>query len=147
VAGAVVCRQRLLGGNGKVMPRRVVWCVGPALACLLDVLLTLHGQSTAYWHGAYEQVLELNPLASWVLQWHPLLFAAGGLVWLAAVVLLIVRLPRHLALPLAFVVQAAHTLGAASWLLRAGSGGLLAALVLLLASSWWLHRTWPREGD
>jgi hypothetical protein len=141
----VVCRQRLLGGDEMVMPRRVVFCVGPVFACLLDVLLTLRGQPDAYWHGDYEQVMELNPLGSWCLQWHPLLFAAGGLVWLAAVVVLILRLPRHFALPLAFVVQAAHTLGAASWLLRAGSGGTSAALVLLLLSSWWLHRTWPSQ--
>ena len=128
------------------MPRRrVIWCVGPVLACLLDLLLTLHGQPVAYWHGDYEQVMELNPLGSWLLQGHPLLFATGGLVWLAVVVVLILRLPRTFALPLAFVVQAAHTLGAASWLLRAGVGGAMEALVLLLVSSWWLHRTWPRE--
>jgi hypothetical protein len=129
------------------MPRRrVVFCVGPVLAGLLDLALTLHGQPAAYWYGDYEQVLELNPLGSWLLQGHPLLFAAGVLLWLAAVVVLILRLPRHFALPLAFVVQAAHTLGAASWLLRAGVGGVLAALVLLSVSSWWLHRTWPRDG-
>jgi hypothetical protein len=117
-------------------------CVGPLLFCLLDGVLTLQGQSDAYWGGAYEQAHELNPLGLWPLQRHPSLFAAALGAWVLAFTAALFLLPALFARPLAFAVQVGHTLGAASWLVRLGACGWLACLPLLLASRLVLDRTW-----
>jgi hypothetical protein len=122
-------------------------CIGPVFFCLLDGVLTLLGQSDAYWNGQYEQARELNPLGLWPLQQHPALFAAALLGWVGVFGTAIFCLPSNLARPLAFAVQFGHTLGAASWLVRLGTFGWLACVPLLLASRRVLDWTWRQPAS
>jgi hypothetical protein len=117
-------------------------CVGPVLLCLLDAGLTLQGQSAAYWAGSYDQARELNPLGRWPLQTHPVLFAAAVLCWVAVFCTAIFRLRARTARLLSPAVQFGHTVGAASWLARAGALGWLVAVLLLSGSGLLLEGAW-----
>ena len=130
------------------MARGRLWlCCAPAALIALDVGLTLHGQPEAYWAGRYEGAVELNPPACWVLRQHPLLFAAGGLMWLAAVSALVLFLPGPLARAAALAAVCGHTLGAASWLAREGAAGWAVAGLLLAAAYLLLDWSWRKEAD
>jgi hypothetical protein len=124
-------------------------CVGPVLLCLLDAGLTLQGQSAAYWAGSYDQARELNPLGRWPLQTHPLLFAAAVLCWVAVFCTAIFLLPARRARLVSLAVQFGHTVGAGSWLVRAGAFSWLTAVLLLSGSALllqWARRPAPRPG-
>src|SRR5436305_14356878 len=98
------------------MDRVRCWlCCAPAALIALDVGLTLRGQPPEYWQGQYHLARELNLPACWALRQHPTLFAAFGLLWVAAVCALVLRLPRRWARALALAVVCGHTCGAASW--------------------------------
>jgi hypothetical protein len=57
--------------------RMLALCLPPLLAGLLDMSVTLHGQSEAYWAGDYSQVNEMSGnLRSW-LQMSPIAFLGG----------------------------------------------------------------------
>jgi hypothetical protein len=127
------------------MNRGRAWlCVGPVLFCLLDGVLTLHGQPDAYWAGDYREAMELNPLGLWPLQQHPLLFVAALVCWVMVFCMFIILLPENLARPLSFAVQLGHTIGGASWLARLGTFGWVGSALLLLASRAVLDFTWRR---
>ena len=61
-------------------------CVPPLLLLILDVSLTLLGQSSAYWAGDYSAVREGSPTFHHLLAIHPAAFAAGLLTWAAVFV-------------------------------------------------------------
>lgn len=129
-----------------MMKRSHFWlCCGPAIFCVLDCVLTLHGQPQSYWAGQYHEAVEFNPPFLWLLRLHPLGFSFGVLVWLLLVTSFILWLPDGLARGLAFVVQFAHTLGASSWLLQANGLGLLAAVALVAFSRLVMDATWERS--
>ena len=128
------------------MTRGRAWlCVVPAALIALDVALTLAGQPPAYWQGRYDAAVELNPPACWALRQHPLLFAAGGLVWLGAVSAALLLLPRGAARAAALAVVFGHTVGAASWLALRGVGGWALALLLFGLAYGLLGWSWRRE--
>jgi hypothetical protein len=114
------------------MRHRLGFCLAPAVFCLLDAGLTLHGQPAAYWAGQFGQAVEANPPFLWLLRLHPLGFAAGVLGWLGVLVSLVLLLPEGVVRALAFVALFAHTLGAGSWLVHAGGSGWLACVGLLV---------------
>jgi hypothetical protein len=129
-----------------MMNRGHVWlCYGPAIFCILDCVLTLHGQPPSYWAGQFEQAVEFNPPFLWLLRLHPLAFSVGVLVWLLLASSFILWLPDGLSRGLAFVVQFAHTLAAASWLLQANSLGFLSAVALVAFSRLVMNVTWERS--
>jgi hypothetical protein len=130
------------------MTRDRAWlCVVPAALIALDVGLTLAGQPPEYWQGHYAAAEELNPPACWVLQQHPLLFAAGGLLWVAVVSAALLLLPRGWARATALAVVFGHTVGAASWLALRGAGGWVLALLLFGLAYGLLSWSWRREGS
>ena len=125
---------------------RVWLCCAPAALIALDVGLTLRGQPPEYWAGQYHTARELNPPACWALRQHPALFAAAGLLWLAAVCALVLLLPRWAARGLALAAVCGHSCGAASWLVAGGAGWAQAILLLALAYAL-LGWTWRREAQ
>src|SRR5262249_40197101 len=76
---------------------------------------------------------------------HPLCFAVTLSAWLLAFCSLICLLPGRLAGPLAFAVQLGHAVGAASWVLRLGTLGWLACVVLFVVSQLLLGHAWRRS--
>lgn len=96
--------------------------VPPLLLCLLDMSLTLYGQSDAYWAGNYSDVNELAPSARGYLMIHPLAFVGHCVMWMAIFSSLILLLPQRLAMMVAVCVVVGHMTGSASWLVfRLGS--------------------------
>ena len=120
-------------------------CLVPAALVGVDVVLTLAGQPPAYWQGRYDQAVELNPPACWALQQHPLLFTAGGLLWLAAISAALLLLPRGLARAAALAVVLGHAVGAASWLAPRGLSGWAQTLLLFALTYGLLEWSWRRE--
>src|SRR5262249_8949604 len=125
---------------------RVGLWLSPAVFCLLDFGLTLHGQPAAYWAGQFGQAVEANPPFLWLLRLHPLGFAAGVLTWLGLLGSLVLLLPEGLARALAFVALVAHTLGAGSWLVHADGSGWLACVGLFVLAGLILEMTLGRTG-
>jgi hypothetical protein len=130
----------------EVIRHRLGFCLAPALFCLLDAGLTLHGQPAAYWAGQFGQAVEANPPFLWLLRLHPLAFAAGVLGWLVLLGSLVLLLSAGLARALAFVALFAHTLGAASWLVDAGGSGWLACVGLFVMARLALETIWGQAG-
>jgi hypothetical protein len=122
------------------MKERIHLCFGPVLFCLLDGSLTLLGQPAEYWAGNWHYANELNPLGYWGLGQHPYVFAVLLAGWMALVAALILLLPARFAIVVSLAVQAGHTLGAASWLLRAF--GILGCVPLVLLSRVLMDRAW-----
>jgi hypothetical protein len=128
------------------MAKGRAWLCGvPAALIVADVCLTLRGQPAAYWAGHYERAVELNPPACWALRQHPLLFAAGGLLWLVATSALVLFLPRRLARGTALALVLGHTAGAASWLARDGGAGWGLAVLLFALAYLLLDWSWRQE--
>ena len=129
-----------------MMKRGHAWlCCGPAIFCLLDGVLTLHGQPHPYWEGLLDRGVEWNTPFLLLLRLHPLGFSVGVLAWLLLASSLIFWLPGGLARGLSFMVQFAHTLGAASWLLQANELGLLAAVALIAFSRLVMDVSWGQS--
>jgi hypothetical protein len=100
------------------MPWKRLWlCLPGAVLCAADGCLTLWGQPAAYWAGGYTAVREGNPLAAWLLEIHPLAFAASAVPYLGAFAAAVLALPRRWAAAVAVVVPAAHACGVATWCL------------------------------
>jgi len=126
-------RQRFLG-----------LCLPPLAFSLVDCIITLVGQSTAYWQGKYELANETSPTLHHLLVLHPAAFIAGLLVWWCIFVGIILLLPDTLALIVCIGVTFGHTVGVATWILFHFKYGyqvcnglfLLAAVILGLGIRW-----------
>jgi hypothetical protein len=115
-------------------PRNSLWLIVlPILACVLDVSLTLQGQSEEYWRGHYDQVHEWTPPARLLLEFHPLAFLAGILAWIAGFSVFILFSPRRWSLDGCLLFTFGHTLGACSWLRHMEANGLWYCAVAVLA--------------
>ncbi len=98
-------------------PRLLGLCIAPLLFCLLDVTLTLVGQTAEYWRGGYHaHVIEGSPTPHFLLSIHPLAFVAGMLVWIMSFLGLLLLLPETLALILSIAIVMGHAVGAATWI-------------------------------
>lgn len=109
-----------------------VWCrrtIAVSLAVSLDLSLTLAGQSNEYWAGDRDIVLEANPLAAQLLAISPLAMIFAAMAWIAIVALLMSRLPDRYSRRIAWIVTAAHWIGASTWLIQYRFG---AAWVIVL---------------
>jgi hypothetical protein len=116
--------------------RQRLWLsVPPLTLCVVDGILTLAGQSAAYWAGDRSVVHELNPIARLLLAIDPWAFGLGMLGWALAFTALIAGMPQRWALILAFALTVSHSIGACSWLVRHGPLGWLMAIACLAAAS------------
>ncbi|QEL20337.1 hypothetical protein [Limnoglobus roseus] len=106
----------------------------------LDIALTFAGQPPAYWAGDYVGVDEVNPLAHALLAVSPWLFLALAFVWAAGFTTVLLTASDRWATVIAHLLAGGHTLGAASWLLRHGWPGMIAAGLLAFAVSYALTR-------
>ncbi|MEM8783497.1 MAG: hypothetical protein AAGE65_11665 [Planctomycetota bacterium] len=87
----------------------------PWAAFVADLGFTLLGQPDAYWQGDYTAHREANPVGQWWLAWHPLAFAAAGLIYGLLMTGLIYAAARWLACWIAVAWTIAHLTGAMSW--------------------------------
>lgn len=131
--------------HGPTMLSARWWlCLPPSLLYLLDVAITLAGQEPAYWGGDTTVVYEANPLAYWLLMFHPVVFAASAATWWVLFAALICRLRREFAVVLAFVLTVGHATGAASWLLQGGVPGWLCTAAVFLGAERLVAWSWRR---
>jgi len=121
-------------------------CLPPVVMVVIDGALTLRGQAPQYWSKGYALVREDNPIAYWFLQWHPVVFVLGIVLWVVLFTAAIHRLPIGLARATAFAVMLGHALGAASWLIR-WPFGLPAVLGLFLAARVLDTLIWESQDD
>jgi hypothetical protein len=93
----------------------------PALwAALLDLSLTVHGQSIKYWQGNLNQVNEANTLVKALMKSHLLgIFIAHG-IWIALIILLGYYLPHKLSRIFLLFVLLANSWGASTWIRHHG---------------------------
>jgi hypothetical protein len=101
---------------GKRMTKRSV--ILPVSLCLLDIVLTLYGQSSAYWDGEFRDVTEASPVFAAYLAIHPVVFVVAGLVWIAVFTTLVATLPATLGSVVATAVSMGHAVGSLAWLIR-----------------------------
>ena len=67
--------------------------IAPLVLCTTDAVLTLAGQSAAYWRGTYHVVNEGSPTFHHLLTIHPAVFALGIATWMVIFLCLIFLLP------------------------------------------------------
>lgn len=90
----------------------------PVLLCLLDMILTLCGQSNHYWNGEFRDVVEASPLFAYCLAIHPGLFVTAAFVWIGVFVLLVRKLPSKIGRIVSVAVALGHLIGALGWSVR-----------------------------
>lgn len=119
--------------SGSLFRPRSLWIVvPPILLCILDLSLTLYGQSSSYWLGNYQDVNEVSPSFRRYLMMHPLVFAGMGMVWIGIFSTLIAIMPEKVGMTVSIAVMMGHMGGAATWLVyRFGSYQAGMALFLL----------------
>ncbi len=100
---------------------------------LVDLALTLLGQTSGYWAGDYGAVLETNPAARLLLEIHPVALVVAFVPYLATMVVLILRLRSDAARALALVFTLGHAFGASTWLLRLPGGIVCCVAIWLVA--------------
>ena len=79
------------------------------------------------------------------IEWHPLVFVAGGLAWIALFVAAIYRLPRRGAFVLSAFLVMGHAWGVSTILCWRVPGGYWLMLFLYLAAAWALSAAWQRN--
>jgi hypothetical protein len=96
--------------------------LGLGLPCLLpwvlDVALTLHGQTPEYWAGDYSRATEGAAFYRRLYEFHPAAAVGGHLLFLGLIGALLVLLPEGLAVVLALAAAFGSTWGASSWVER-----------------------------
>jgi hypothetical protein len=106
----------------------------------------LAGQPAEYWSGDYDAAVEKNPFAFPILARGPWVFAALAVVWGAAVAFVVMQWRHWAADWFAALVTFGHAIGGASWLVRFGPWGWLAAVAYLAAVAEVTRRAWTRTG-
>jgi hypothetical protein len=86
------------------------------LAFSFDIGLTMHGQPAEYWAGDYSQTTEGAPFFRKLYKRHPLVAAAGDVLWAAIILTWILLLPEVLAVILTIAIVFGHTAGGYTWL-------------------------------
>ena len=118
-----------------VHPHRFWFTLPLGLFLMLDVSFALIWQPASYWAGDWRTANEANPIAYWLLEVCPWLFAASAAIWAILLSVIVMKWNSRLSNTLAMVVAVAHAFGGSSWLLHHGDWGFaLAGGYLLLAS-------------
>jgi hypothetical protein len=94
-----------------------IYLVLPAVVPFaIDAALTLIRQPADYWQGNFWLANESAVVGLYLLQWHPLAFAAASLVYATGFAAAIRYLPEPIARWLSFGFLIAHSSGINSWL-------------------------------
>ena len=112
---------------------RTLLLIAPSSLAVTDGALTLAGQTSEFWSGDYQQVREHNPLASLILQAHPVWFALGILAWVIAFGLATHFLSDRLAVAISALITLGHTIGCSTWILQWRNGLVWVIVFLVLA--------------
>ena len=91
-------------------------CLPAMIFCVVDLTLTLFGQSADYWAGDYSKADERSPTFEHLLQISPLADVAGTAVWIGVFVGIILLLPDILTLIVSIAVTLGHVVGACTWI-------------------------------
>lgn len=122
-----------------------LWLLAPVAALYAgDVGLTLAGQPASYWAGDYGSAVEANPIAYPLLTRSPWLFTGVAVSWLAVLSAVLLLWRHPLTWWMAVAVTVAHAIGGASWLVRTGSWGMVAAGVYIAAAAQATAWCWRR---
>ncbi len=129
-----------------------LWILLPAAGLyLIDVSLTLSGQSNEYWSGNYLTAIEANPIAYPLLTIHPWLFLSLSIVWLAIFSAIVIFWNHPAAGWMAVIIAGAHAIGVASWLTTIKPWGTVLAVgyIALTAqmSTWCWRKGNPNPPD
>jgi hypothetical protein len=127
------------------MKRNTWLSLPPVLLALLDLAVTLLAQPADYWQGHYGFAQEPHPLFVRLLEWHPIAFAAGDLLWIALFVIVIGLLPRRGAMILSMLLVMTNAWGVSTWLCWRVPGGYWLTLLLFAASAWLLSAAWEKS--
>ena len=111
--------------------RRRWLCVPPIVYCLFDHSITMVSQPDVYWSGHLEFAQEANPLVNFVMVRSHLFYHLLPFVWLAIVSLVILKVPRSLALWISLSVTLGHMFCACTWFYFKEGGYYLSLLVCL----------------
>ncbi len=88
--------------------RHLFLLIAPMFAVLLDAGVTLTGQPATYWAGNYHTVHELSPDIHRILAVGPTTFFGFVVLWLSAIAVLLILMPRTLSLALSSAVTIRH---------------------------------------
>lgn len=97
--------------------RRLILAVPPIVMCLTDAVLTLAGQSAAYWGGNLSDVNEISPDMNRLLGISPFTFLGGVILWIALFTIYIYAMPSTIALAITLTVTLGHSIGSATWVI------------------------------
>jgi hypothetical protein len=127
------CRQNIF-----LIPCIFLW--------LLDVILTLAGQSREYWAGNFSEAKELNPLFHWFLSNGPDVFLVATVAYILLLVAIIFLIQLRIALMTAYIASIAHLIGVASWMLQMNGRivGILLTILLFISVKIILDREWEK---
>ena len=135
----------------RFLIQKKLWRIllGPILAGLTDLAITLSFQKANYWKGDYVDVIEANPLMRFFLEVHPAMVIPPMLVWFVLISFFLLFLPAGFSLRLQVFLVTAHLIAVSGWLLRLGDWSwfqivsfvLVASLLNLLMLKPWL-RAW-----
>ena len=81
-----------------------------------DIVMTLLGQPMSYWSGDFSSKNEVNPIGAEFLQWHPLAFLGGAVLYAILFSGAIYVLPKLLAWWISVGLLLAHAGGMKSWI-------------------------------
>jgi hypothetical protein len=126
-------------------PRSWLW-LPPVLACVADATVTLACQPPEYWGGRYDMALEGNPVARWIMEFHPLALIVCVVVEAAAIIGVVGWWRQSLAVPVATLLTLSHCCGIASWcvgVLGSGIAGWGLTVCVFLLAERLLHWTGP----
>jgi hypothetical protein len=114
--------------------------------CFLDAGLTLALQPESYWHGRYDQALELSPVYVMFLRTHPLAFVGSIAAWIACFSVTLLLVHWRVALGMSFGLVMSHGFGALCWLLDRVDGGPWLVFTVYCGGAGLLVLTWERAG-
>jgi hypothetical protein len=99
-----------------------------------DYAVTMWGQPAHYWAGDYGAAFEANPVVFWCMALHPAAFHTLTFVWIACFSLVILKIPRVLALMVALCITFSHAFCTGTWL-YSEPNGFYYALALCIGSA------------
>lgn len=113
---------------------------------LLDVILTLVGQSSEYWAGNFSEAKELNPLFHWFLSNGPGIFLVAAIAYILLLVVIFFLVPLRVGIITAYIVSIAHLIGAAGWMLQMNLRmvGIILTILLVISVKIVLDKEWQR---
>ena len=113
---------------------------------LLDVIVTLIGQSGGYWAGDFAEAKELNPLFFWFLSKGPEVFVVATVAYIFILIVILFLIPSRIAIMTTYIASIVHMVGVASWMLQMNSrmAGIILVILLLISVKIVLDREWHK---